>query len=74
MIVLLPLYSRRPIAAPAADARPSDYYYGFVGAARGVAAGLLDDRRATRSRYRPLMPLGVIAKLGFWIAGRDPMR
>ena len=79
LILLLPLYVLEGVAA-APDARLAhpEYYYGFVGAAAAwqlvywVIGG-------DPLRYRAFIPLGVIAKLGFWIpttwlwlAGRTP--
>jgi len=67
LIVLLPLYFlEKMAAAPAPALDHPEYYYGFVGAAATWqlvywAIG------ADPVRYRAFMPLGVIAKLGFWL-------
>jgi hypothetical protein len=67
LILLLPLYFlEKTAAAPAASFDHPEYYYGFVSAAAAwqlvywVIGG-------DPVRYRTLMPIGVIAKLGFWI-------
>ena len=67
LIVLLPLYFlERQVAAPAAALAHPEYYYGFIGAA--AAWQLVYWTIASDPvRYRPLMALGVIAKVGFWI-------
>ena len=67
LIILLPLYFlERQVAAPAATLDHPIYYYGFVDAAAAwqlVYWTIGDDP----VRYRALMPLSVIAKVGFWI-------
>ena len=67
LVLLLPLYFLESrAAAPAAMLDHPEYYYGFVGAAAAwqlvywVIGG-------DPVRYRAFMPLGVVAKLGFWI-------
>ena len=67
LILLLPLYFLESrAAAPAASFDHPEYYYGFVGAAAAwqlvywVIGG-------DPVRYRAFMPLGVIAKFGFWV-------
>ena len=67
LLMLLPLYFlEATAAAPAAQLDHPEYYYGFVGAAAAwqlvywVIGG-------DPIRYRAFMPLGVVAKLGFWI-------
>jgi hypothetical protein len=67
LILLLPMYFLEATAASPdpAFAHP-EYYYGFVGAAAAwqlvywVIGG-------DPVRYRAFMPLGVVAKFGFWI-------
>jgi hypothetical protein len=67
LILLLPLYLlEKSVAAPAGSLPHPEYYYGFIGAACAwqlVYWTIGDDP----IRYRALMPLGVIAKLSFWI-------
>lgn len=67
LILVLPLYfMEKTAAAPAALLDHPEYYYGFIGAAAAwqlvywVIGG-------DPARYRAFMPLGVIAKFGFWI-------
>ncbi|MBN8816085.1 MAG: hypothetical protein J0J06_11640 [Sphingomonas sp.] len=67
LILLLPMYVLEKVAAAPdpAFAHP-EYYYGFVGAAAAwqlvywVIGG-------DPVRYLAFMPLGVIAKFGFWV-------
>ncbi len=67
LFILLPLYFlERQVAAPAAVLDHPIYYYGFVGAA--VAWQLVYWTIGSDPvRYRAFMPLGVVAKFGFWI-------
>ena len=74
LIVLLPLFFAEPWLVPA-PSRPEDYY-GFVGAASVMQLVYLTIARDP-VRYRALMPIGVLAKLSFfvtvailWAAGR----
>lgn len=74
LIVLLPLFFVEPRLAPA-PSRPEDYY-GFLGAASVMQLVYLIIARDPL-RYRALMPIGVLAKLSFfvtvailWAAGR----
>lgn len=67
LIVLLPLYftaDKLALSGPALT-RP-EYYYGFVGAACSFQLVYLVIGRDP-VRYRPLMPLSVIAKLSFFL-------
>ena len=80
LIILLPMYFlERSVAAPSPSFEHPEYYYGFVGAAvtwqfvYWVIGG-------APQRYRALMPVAVIAKLGFWVPtfllwlnGRTPL-
>ena len=67
LIVLLPLYFlERQVAAPAAALAHPEYYYGFIGAAAAWQL-VYWTIGSDPVRYRPLMALGVIAKVGFWI-------
>ena len=67
LIVLLPLYFlERQVAAPAAALAHPEYYYGFIGAAAAWQL-VYWTIGGDPVRYRPLMALGVIAKVGFWI-------
>lgn len=67
LILLLPMYFLEKVAAsPDATFTHPEYYYGFVGAAAAwqlvywVIGG-------DPVRYRAFMPLGGVAKFGFWI-------
>jgi len=79
LIILLPLYFlEKAVAAPAAALDHPIYYYGFVGAAAAWQL-VYWTIGSDPLRYRAFMPLGVIAKLGFWIPslilwlnGRNP--
>lgn len=67
LILLLPLYFLEPTAAaPDPAFTHPEYYYGFVGAAAAwqLVYWVIGSDPV---RYRAFMPLGVIAKLGFWI-------
>lgn len=67
LIILLPLYLlERQVAAPAASLAHPEYYYGFVGAAAAWQL-VYWTIGGEPLRYRAFMPLGVIAKFGFWI-------
>lgn len=67
LIVLLPLYLlERQVAAPAAALDHPEYYYGFIGAAAAWQL-VYWTIGGDPVRYRAFMPLGVIAKFGFWI-------
>jgi len=67
LIILLPLYFlERQVAAPAAVFAHPEYYYGFVGAAAAWQL-VYWTIGGDPLRYRAFMPLGVIAKFGFWI-------
>jgi hypothetical protein len=66
-ILLLPLYFLESrVAAPAARLPAPEYFYGFIGAALSFQILYWIIGAAPR-HYRPLMLLGVVAKLGFWI-------
>ncbi|QDZ08880.1 hypothetical protein FPZ24_16525 [Sphingomonas panacisoli] len=67
LILLLPMYFlEKTVAAPDPAFAHPEYYYGFVGAA--VAWQLVYwVIGGDPLRYRAFMPLGVVAKLGFWI-------
>ena len=76
LIVLLPLFLAEPWLVPA-PTRPEDYY-GFLGAATAFQLLYLAIARDP-VRYRPLMPIGTLAKLSFfipvallWALGRTP--
>jgi len=67
LIVLLPLYftaHKLALSGPALT-RP-EYYYGFLGAACSFQLVYLMIGRDP-VRYRPLMPVSVIAKLSFFV-------
>lgn len=67
LIVLLPLYLlEHQVAAPAAALAHPEYYYGFIGAA-GAWQLVYWTIGGDPARYRAFMPLGVVAKFGFWI-------
>ena len=67
LIILLPLYFlERSVAAPAAALDHPEYYYGFIGAAAAWQL-IYWTIGGDPARYRAFMPLGVIAKFGFWI-------
>lgn len=74
LVVLLPLLFAEPWLAPA-PSRPEDYY-GFLGAAAAFQLVYLTIARDP-VRFRPLMPVAVLAKLSFfvpvailWVQGR----
>lgn len=74
LIVLLPLFFAAPRLVPAPN-RPEDYY-GFLGAAAVMQLVYLTIARDP-ARFRPLMPVGVLAKAVFfltililWLQGR----
>jgi len=74
LIVLTPLFFAGPWLDPAPN-RPEDYY-GFLGAAWAMQLVYLTIARDP-VRYRPLMPVGMLSKAGFfatvlilWSAGR----
>ena len=74
LIVLLPLFFAAPWLVPAPN-RPEDYY-GFLGAAAVMQLVYLTIARDP-VRFRPLMPIGVLAKAVFfvtililWLQGR----
>jgi hypothetical protein len=68
LIVLLPFYflgGRIGRATPGGLGHP-EYYYGFIGAAVAFQLVYLVIARDP-VRFRPLMPVGVIAKLAFFV-------
>jgi hypothetical protein len=74
LLVLLPLFFAEPWLAPR-PTRPEDYY-GFLGAAAVMQLVYLTIARDPQ-RFRPLMPVGALAKLLFfgtiltlWLQGR----
>lgn len=74
LIVLLPLFFAEPWLEPP-PSRPEDYY-GFLGAAAVMQLVYIAIARDP-VRYRPLMPIGALAKLSFfatmltlWLQGR----
>ena len=76
LVVLLPLFFVEPWLVPA-PSRPEDYY-GFLGAASVMQLVYLTIARDP-VRFRPLMPVAVVAKLTFfvtmailWGQGRAP--
>lgn len=78
LIVLVPLFFAEPWLVPP-PSRPEDYY-GFLGAAAAMQFVYLTIA-SDPVRYRPLMPIGVLAKSSFfatmlilWTRGRtgDP--
>ncbi|HMG47244.1 MAG TPA: hypothetical protein VK614_07270 [Allosphingosinicella sp.] len=78
LIVLLPLFFVEPWLAPP-PSRPEDYY-GFLGSATAFQLVYLTIARDP-VRFRPLMPVAVLAKLSFfvpmailWAQGRTPSR
>jgi hypothetical protein len=77
LVVLLPLFFAEPWLVPA-PSRPEDYY-GFLGAAAAFQLVYLTIARDP-VRFRPLMPVAVLAKLSFfvpvailWGQGRTPV-
>jgi hypothetical protein len=64
LIVLLPLFFAAPWLVPAPN-RPEDYY-GFLGAAAVMQLVYLTIARDP-VRFRPLMPVGMLAKAVFFI-------
>jgi hypothetical protein len=67
LILLLPLYFHETTAAaPAARLIAPEFFYGFIGAA-GSFQLIYWLIGGDPVRYRPLMPVAVIAKLSFWI-------
>ena len=67
LIVLLPLYFAEPWLAARAPVNHPEYFYGFIGAASVFQLVYLTIARDP-VRYRPLMPLAVLAKLNFFVA------
>ena len=68
LIVLLPLYFAEPaIARRTVPLTHPEYFYGFLGAASVMQLVYLTIARDP-VRFRPLMPLAVLAKLNFFIA------
>ena len=67
LIVLLPLYFAEPVLAARAPLNHPEYFYGFIGAASVMQLVCLTIARDP-VRFRPLMPLAVLAKLNFFIA------
>ena len=67
LIVLLPLYFAEPLLAARAPLNHPEYFYGFIGAAAVMQLVYLTIARDP-IRFRPLMPLAVLAKLNFFIA------
>lgn len=63
LMVLPPLFFVEPWLVPA-PSRPEDYY-GFLGAASVMQLVYLAIARDP-ARFRPLMPIGVLAKLSFF--------
>jgi hypothetical protein len=67
LIMLLPFFfAEKAAAAPAALLDHPEFYYGFLGAASAWQL-VYWTIGADPVRYRAFMPLGVIAKYGFWI-------
>ena len=67
LIVLLPLYFAEPaLTAMGQGLTKPEYYYGFIGAAASFQLVYLMIGRDP-VRFRPLMPLMLIAKLSFTI-------
>ena len=76
LVVLLPLFFVGPWLVPP-TIRPEDYY-GFLGAATAFQLIYITIARDP-ARFRPLMPIGTLAKLSFfmpvailWAQGRTP--
>lgn len=68
LIVLLPLYFAEPaIARRTLPLNHPEYFYGFLGAASVMQLVYLTIARDP-VRFRPLMPLAVLAKLNFFLA------
>jgi protein-S-isoprenylcysteine O-methyltransferase Ste14 len=67
LIVLLPLYFAEPLLAAQAPVNHPEYFYGFIGAASVFQLVYLTIARDP-VRFRPLMPLAVLAKLNFFVA------
>ena len=67
LIVLLPLYFAEPWLAARAPVNHPEYFYGFIGAASVFQLVYLTIARDP-VRFRPLMPLAVLAKLNFFVA------
>jgi hypothetical protein len=67
LIVLPPLYFAEPLLAARAPVNHPEYFYGFIGAASVFQLVYLTIARDP-VRYRPLMPLAVLAKLNFFVA------
>ena len=66
-ILLLPIYFLEGrVGAPAARLPAPEYFYGFVGAALSFQI-LYWIIGGTPRHYHPLMLLGVVAKLSFWV-------
>jgi hypothetical protein len=67
LVLLLPLYFlETTVAAPASRLIAPEFFYGFVGAA-GSFQLIYWMMGGDPMRYRPLMPVAVVAKLSFWI-------
>jgi len=67
LIVLLPLYFAEPLLAARAPVNHPEYFYGFIGAASVFQLVYLTIARDP-VRFRPLMPLAVLAKLNFFVS------
>ncbi|HEV2817681.1 MAG TPA: hypothetical protein VGW40_10750 [Allosphingosinicella sp.] len=65
LIVLLPLFFVEPWLSPP-PSRPEDYY-GFLGSATAFQLVYLTIARDP-VRFRPLMPIAVLAKVAFFVA------
>ena len=70
LIVLLPLYFAEPLLAARAPVNHPEYFYGFIGAASVFQLVYLTIARDP-VRFRPLMPLAVLAKLNFRRGGHS---
>ena len=68
LAVLLPFYFLAPAVARATPGglTHEEYYYGFIGSAVAFQFVYLTIARAPL-RYRALMPVAVLAKLGFFV-------
>ena len=67
LIVLLPLFFAEPLVAAQSPVNHPEYYYGFLGAASVMQLVYLTIARDP-IRFRPLMPLAVLAKLNFFVS------
>lgn len=67
LTVLLPLYFAESMLAARAPMTHPEYYYGFLGAASVMQLVYLTIARDP-VRFRPLMPIAVVAKLNFVMA------